>query len=396
MKTPMYLICLASLAAACGEVKQAQNQGYQIKGIVKGIDSGIVKLSTYDEETRVSKVIDSTIVTNGQFTLNGKLDSPEMAGVTLGDNYWGLSFFLENSDITLNIDTTGAAHYDYTAYGSGKGAQIRNFTVTGSGSQDQVTAFEKNPALKQYAPILQELGKSYQSTTDKEEGYKIKIQLDSIGDLSKAVRKKLIDSFISANPAAPAGAYLFSEFYKSNSDMTAADMGPTMAKFSGPAQSTVYYKAMSKTLDKKKSLLPGNPAPDFTLLKTDSSQFTLSSLRGKYVMLDFWASWCVPCRKAIPHWKEVYKKYHDKGFEIVGVTNDSRWKDWFKALEVEKMPWIQVADEFPEKFMPSRVGRLYMAPYLPCYVLLDKEGKILLHNASKEQIDEKLKELLGS
>ncbi|MBO9634314.1 MAG: AhpC/TSA family protein, partial [Chitinophagaceae bacterium] len=98
----------------------------------------------------------------------------------------------------------------------------------------------------------------------------------------------------------------------------------------------------------------------------------------------------------IPHWKEVYKKYHDKGFEIVGVTDDSRWKDWFKALEVEKMPWIQVADEFPEKFMPSRVGRLYMAPYLPCYVLLDKEGKILLHNASKEQIDEKLKELLGS
>jgi thiol-disulfide isomerase/thioredoxin len=158
----------------------------------------------------------------------------------------------------------------------------------------------------------------------------------------------------------------------------------------------VYYKELSGAVAKKKALQPGNTAPDFTLKKPDSSSFTLSSLRGRYVILDFWASWCVPCRKAIPHWKEVYKKYNAKGLEMVSVTNDSRWSDWFKALDVEKMPWLQVADEFPIKNMPARVATLYMIPYLPTYVLLDKEGKIVLHNASEEQMDEKLKEIFGS
>lgn len=395
MKTPVYLICLAALAASCGETKQAQEQGYHIKGTVKGVDSGMVKLSTYDEDTRTSKVIDSATVTNGQFTLNGKIESPELVGLSLGD-YWGFSFFLENSDINLSADTSGSQHYDWTSYGGSKGAQIKTFTVSGSASQDQVTAFEKQPALKQYDSISQELGKAYQSETDKEKGYKIKEQWDSVGDLAKAVRKRLVDSFLNANPDAAASAYLFSQYYVSERDMPFADLEARMNKLTGTAKSTVYYKSLAKTLDKLKAIQPGELAPDFTLLKTDSTKFTLSSLRGKYVMLDFWASWCVPCRKAIPHWKEAYEKYHSKGFEIVGVTNDSRWTDWFKALEVEKMPWIQVADEFPIKDMPSRVATMYMAPYLPCYVLLDKDGKILLHNASKEQIDEKLKELLGS
>ncbi len=100
-------------------------------------------------------------------------------------------------------------------------------------------------------------------------------------------------------------------------------------------------------MDKKRSLQPGQLAPDFTLLKPDSSTFKLSSLRGKYVLLDFWASWCVPCRKAIPHWKELYAKYQPKGFEILGITNDSRWKDWFKALEEEKCHGCRWQDEFP-------------------------------------------------
>src|SRR5690606_30851036 len=130
-------------------------------------------------------------------------------------------------------------------------------------------------------------------------------------------------------------------------------------------------------------------------LKRDSTSFTLSSTRGQYVLIDFWASWCAPCRASIPHWKELYAQYHDKGFEIVAVTNDSRWSDWFKALDEEKMPWIQVADEFPVKGMPARIGTLYLTPHLPSYVLLDKEGKVIYHLGSKEEITAKIKELLG-
>ena len=114
------------------------------------------------------------------------------------------------------------------------------------------------------------------------------------------------------------------------------------------------------------------------------------------MMIDFWASWCHPCREAIPHWKEVYQKYHDKGFDIVSVSDDSQWSNWKKAMDVEKMPWKQVCDEFPVKNMPARVGSLYMTKYIPFYVLLDKEGKILVYSGKEEDIDNKLKEIFGS
>ena len=92
-------------------------------------------------------------------------------------------------------------------------------------------------------------------------------------------------------------------------------------------------------------------------------------------------------------WKQVYQKYKGKGFEMVSVSNNSNWKDWFKAMDQEKMPWIQVCDEFPVKNMPSRVGTLYQAPSLPCYVLLDKSGKILVHTINEKEIDDKLAEI---
>lgn len=387
-------ICLLLIAAGCGQTQQAQ--GYKIEGSIKGIQSGTVKLVSFNDDTRTSSTLDSATFTNGAFKLEGKAESPGMVTLQLDTGNWALSFFLENSDISITADTTGAEYYDWSAYGGGKGARLKNYTVAGSANHDQWMAYQNDGGLKKYEPVFKELGNAYNNAKDKEEANKIKDRMDSVRTLYTALQKRWIDSFITANPSSPAGAYLFYDYYKFNEATPVADMESVLAKFTGPAQSTAYFKSLTRSFEKKTALQPGNVAPDFTLLKPDSSQFTLSSLRGKYVLLDFWASWCVPCRKAIPHWKEVYNKYQPKGFEIVAVTNDSRWSDWFKALEEEKMPWVQVADEFPVKNMPSRVGTLYMTPYLPCYVLLDKEGKVLLHNATKEQIDGKLKELMGA
>jgi thiol-disulfide isomerase/thioredoxin len=118
--------------------------------------------------------------------------------------------------------------------------------------------------------------------------------------------------------------------------MPVVDQEGMLKKFIGHARSS-YYQSVGLAC-KLMAVQPRSEAPDFTLLKRDSSRFTLSSTRGRYIMIDFWASWCNPCRRAIPHRKKVNEKYHDKGFDMVSVSIDALWSDWFKALDKEQIP----------------------------------------------------------
>lgn len=377
-----------------GSCSQSPN-GYTVKGTIKGIDSGMVKLVQFHQNARTSTTIDSATVSHGAFIVEGKIESPEMMSLVLEPGNWSIPVFMENSAITVEADTTGSEYFDWTAYeGGSKGARINDYSITGSASQEEWMQYQDDPSLNIYKPVFTQLNKEYEDVKDnKEAAYKVKEEMDSLRTLLYALRKNWVDSFITANPSSAAGAYMLNQYYLYHEDLPLIEMKSLMAKFTGPAQSTVYFDMLSEAVKDREALQPGNTAPDFTALKRDSSEFTLSSLRGKTVMLDFWASWCVPCRKSIPHWKEVYAKYHPQGFEMVSITNDSRWSDWFRALDDEQMAWIQVADDFPVKNMPARIAELYMIPYLPTYVLLDKEGKIILHNASEQEISEKLKEI---
>ena len=220
--------------------------------------------------------------------------------------------------------------------------------------------------------------------------------MDSVRKLLNNWQMNQVKNYIDKNPNSVAGAYMLRELYLWYSDMPYDDMQAMVSGLKGEAKQSKYYNSLEGILAKRKAVMPGSVAPDFTLLKRDSSNFTLSSTRGKYIMIDFWASWCHPCRKAIPHWKEVYSKYHDKGFDIVSVSDDNVWKNWFKAMDQEKMPWMQVCDEFPLKNMPARVGSLYMTTYIPFYVLLDKEGRVILYTSDEKQIDEKLESIFKS
>ena len=389
---------LAITMASCGNnarVKPAEQDSFSIKGQITGIPSGTVKLVRNNMEDRSSVTIDSVPLVDGAFSLRGKMDTPEMMSVQIEPGGWSFPVFVENSAITVSADTTGAAHYDYTAYGMGKFAQIKNFTVSGSAGNDAYNAFLNDPAYLAFNDRFSELNKQFAALKDKDRKEEMRSEFDSLRSRQSAWQIQWVDSFITANPASPAGAYLLSEYFRMNTETPIDKMDSLLGKFTGPSARSVYFISLEKTNKARKALLPGNTAPDFTLLKRDSSSFTLSSTRGKYIMIDFWASWCVPCRKAIPHWKEVYRKYASKGFDIVSVSDDSRWGDWIKAMDEEKMPWMQVIDEFPVKNMPARVGSLYQTHYIPFYVLLDKEGKIILYNPSEEEMDARLKDLLG-
>jgi peroxiredoxin len=134
----------------------------------------------------------------------------------------------------------------------------------------------------------------------------------------------------------------------------------------------------------------GIMAPDIILPDPQGDTITLSSLRGKYVLLDFWASWCRPCRIENPHLVKNYKKYNEKGFEIFQVSLDKEQKSWTSAIESDRLAWIHVSDL---QYWNSAAAKLYQVQAIPANFLLDKNGKIIAKNLRRDALEAKLSEI---
>lgn len=133
----------------------------------------------------------------------------------------------------------------------------------------------------------------------------------------------------------------------------------------------------------------GEAAPDIKLPNAKGVVTSLSSLKGKVVLIDFWASWCGPCRRTFPALTKLYKKYNSKGFEIYGVSVDADKNDWKKAVFEDNIKWLQVHDT------DGKVAQSWKLQYIPNTYLLDKDGKVIVVNATEPQLEELLQKLLG-
>lgn len=153
----------------------------------------------------------------------------------------------------------------------------------------------------------------------------------------------------------------------------------------------LYVNNLHSQIVAAKKTIIGSVAPDFTLPDTSGVNHSLSSLRGKYVLVDFWAGWCGPCMKEMPNVKKLYADFKNKGFEIMGVSLDKTRSSWTKAISTNNLSWIQVSDV---KFWQSLVVPLYNVSAIPYTVLLDKEGKIIAKNLRGEALYKKVESLL--
>jgi peroxiredoxin len=135
----------------------------------------------------------------------------------------------------------------------------------------------------------------------------------------------------------------------------------------------------------------GEVAPDFELPNTEGKQVRLSSLRGWYVLIDFWASWCGPCRQENPAMVRLYREYNKLGFEILGVSLDESKERWEGAIGKDGLPWIHVSDL---RGWQSAAGKFYSVNAIPKTVLLDKEGKVIALGLRGEELRERIIELL--
>jgi peroxiredoxin len=138
-------------------------------------------------------------------------------------------------------------------------------------------------------------------------------------------------------------------------------------------------------------LAAGTIAPEISLPGTNDSIINLSSFKGKVVLIDFWASWCRPCREAIPGVVKLYNKYKAQGFEVLGVSIDSKKPMWLKAMADDKITYTQVNDSMGWN---AKVTEVYNVNEIPATFLLDKTGKIIVVNAEGTKLERKIKMLL--
>jgi thiol-disulfide isomerase/thioredoxin len=164
----------------------------------------------------------------------------------------------------------------------------------------------------------------------------------------------------------------------------------------GLKQADAFTALPTDTVVTNPNLVAGKVLPEFALQAPDGKAIKLSSVKGRVVLIDFWASWCMPCRASIPHLKELYQKYHANGFEIVSISIDQNNKAWKNAMLKEAMPWRQGVDRYEDGKDASVMMNALGIQSVPFAIVLDAAGKVVLINPAAADIDAQLKEIFNS
>ncbi|WP_276486128.1 TlpA disulfide reductase family protein [Paraflavitalea pollutisoli] len=333
-RSALFLFGLLTFVAGAtsANVNFAKEQ-IRIKGEAVGIkNSDKVYLQRY--QNKMFFVIDSAVVKDGNFTFNHKLDIPELYGVSAEPG--------ELSTLFVFIDTKNelAIHLD-TARGG------RNSTISGSPAADRYKLYQQN------------------------------------------ARNTNIEAFIKEQPASIVSAFVLYRYF---SPSLSADEVVKYTNLLDPSLSgTQYVKLLRELPASLRSTAIGEKAPDFELPNPEGKLVKLSDHFGKYLLVDFWAAWCGPCRRENPNIVRVFNKYKDKGFSVFGVSLDSKKDAWIQAIQKDGLNWPQVSDLL---FWDSGPAKLYGIRGIPGNVLLDPTGKIIARNLRGEDLEKKLAELI--
>ncbi len=365
MKKTLLFAIVVTLIMGC-----TSDPRYILEGQLDGIDQGTVYLQKRESGQFIK--IDSASIEDGSFQINGgPIEYPDAYYLSVDGKRGYLLLFLENTKITVN------GHAD----------SLVQAEVDGSVSQIEFDEFNDGlePFYQRNSTLFQEIRNARQAG-DEQKAEELEAERNVLFD---EIDEYYIQFIESHNESYVVPMILQSMSY----NMTGEEIESYVGQLDSKLMETKIIRDINERVEKLKKVAIGEKAPEFTQNDPDGNPVSLSDVLGSDLLLiDFWAAWCGPCRQENPNVVAVYNDYHDKGFNVLGVSLDREKDDWLKAIEDDQLTWTHVSDL---NYWENEAAQLYAVNSIPTNFLLDSEGVIIATNVRGEELRNKVAEILG-
>lgn len=363
MKNLFFYLVGVMIFSSCSSVSE-----YTINATLDGMEEGKAYLNSRVEGEW--EAVDSVDIKDGNFSFNGTVDFPDYFYVSFEGKRSRLPVFIENSNISItgHIDSIGEA------------------VITGSSVQDEFKEYadELNKFWEKFGEVRNKMIQLKQNGED-EKASEIEAELEKIYEDSQQFSK----DFVADNPASYISPYILRSVSYS---MSGDELESSLENLDPKLSESGYYTELAERAKVLKRVAIGKKFVDFTQNDPDGNPVSLSSLVGEnYLLVDFWAAWCGPCRAENPNVVEVYNKYKDKGFDVLGVSLDRDREDWLKAIEDDNLTWTHVSDL---SYWNNPAAKAYGVNAIPSNILFDKDGIIIEKNIRGEELKNTISDLL--